>query len=257
MESFVKEDVKMRIFSLFSFIFTLAFVLAFPHANTRAQEDPFVNGSFETGDFTGWTVINEPDSNGDWFVYSGTTTPLSSNSILRPPVGEFAAVTDQGGPGSHILFQDILVPVDGEATCSLIIYYNNLAGTFINNSDLSFSGGANQQARIDILSTDADIFTVSAGVLLNIYQTFPGDPASLGYTTLDFDLSQFAGETVRFRAAEVDTIGNFNFAIDDVRCGPPVARTIPTLGEWGMIAMAGVLGLAGLIYARRRRILTA
>ena len=33
---------------------------------------------------------------------------------------------------------------------------------------------------------------------------------------------------------------------------PP--RPIPTLSEWGMIAMAGVLGIIGLILARRRKV---
>ena len=91
----------------------------------------------------------------------------------------------------------------------------------------------------------------------NLFQTNPGDPLSLGYTTLNFDLSAFAGSTVRFRAAEADNLGTFNFAIDDVRCGGPVTESIPTLGEWGMIAMAGVLGLAGLIFASRKRTLAA
>lgn len=31
-------------------------------------------------------------------------------------------------------------------------------------------------------------------------------------------------------------------------------RPIPTLSEWGMIAMAGVLGIFGLILARRRKV---
>ena len=35
-------------------------------------------------------------------------------------------------------------------------------------------------------------------------------------------------------------------------CGP-VGNPIPTLSEWGMIAMAGVLGIIGLIVAARRR----
>ena len=38
-----------------------------------------VNGGFETGTFSGWTVVNQeggfPD--GSWYVYSGTVTPVS------------------------------------------------------------------------------------------------------------------------------------------------------------------------------------
>ena len=35
-------------------------------------------------------------------------------------------------------------------------------------------------------------------------------------------------------------------------CGPP--RSVPTLSEWGLIAMAGVLGLIGLVVIKRRRV---
>lgn len=35
------------------------------------------------------------------------------------------------------------------------------------------------------------------------------------------------------------------------------SRNIPTLSEWGLIAMAGVLGIAGFIVAMRRRKVTA
>lgn len=242
----------MRIFTLALF---LALALSFFYTDAQAQVDPFVNGSFETGNFTGWTVVQEPGSAGDWFVYTGILTPLMS-IVPGPPFGQFAAITDQGAPSSQVLFQDIDVPQDLSEECSVIVYYENDAGTFVTAPDLSYQSGPNQQARIDIMDPSAGDFDVGAGVLLNIFQTNPGDPASLRYTEIFFDLSPFAGTTVRFRAAEVDNLSNFNFAIDDVRCGDRVSN-IPTLGEWGMIAMAGALGLAGLIFASRRRKLAA
>jgi len=155
-----------------------------------------------------------------------------------------------------VLFQDVEVPQGQSEECSVIVYYENTTGVFVTAPDLSYLTVPNQQARIDIMDPSAGDFDVGAGVLLNLFQTNPGDPVSLGYTEIIFDLTQFEGETVRFRAAEVDNLGVFNFAIDDVRCGDRVA-SIPTLGEWGMIAMAGALGLAGLIFATRRRTLAA
>ena len=245
----------MRTFHVFSLALLLAFVFSFFYTSAQAQVDPFVNGSFETGDFTGWTVVQEPGSGGDWFVYSGNSTPLFS-FVPGPPFGQFAAITDQGGPSSQVLFQDVEVPQDLNVECSVIVYYENTAGAFVTAPDLSYLTDPNQQARIDIMDPSAGDFDVGAGVLLNVFQTNPGDPASLRYTEIVFDLTQFSGTTVRFRAAEVDNQGVFNFAIDDVRCGDRVSA-IPTLGEWGMIAMAGVLGLAGLIFATRRRTLAA
>ena len=35
---------------------------------------------------------------------------------------------------------------------------------------------------------------------------------------------------------------------------PPSAATIPTLSEWGLIAMAGFMGIAGLLVMRRRKL---
>lgn len=241
----------MRTFHVFSLALLLAFVSSFFYTSAQAQDDPFVNGSFETGNFTGWTVVQEPGGAGDWFVYTGNSTPLFS-IVPGPPFGQFAAITDQSGPSSQVLFQDVEVPQGQSEECSVIVYYENTAGVFVTAPDLSYLTVSNQQARIDIMDPSAGDFDVGAGVLLNIFQTNPGDPASLGYTEIFFDLSPFAGTTVRFRAAEVDNLSNFNFAIDDVRCGDRVAA-IPTLGEWGMIATAGVLGIVGLAFALRRR----
>lgn len=241
----------------FTLVLFLALALSCFSAYARAQI--IENGSFETGDFTGWTVVQEQFSGGDWFVYSGTTAPLSPFTILPPPDGQFAAVTDQTNPSSQVLYQDIDVPAGLDELCSVIVYYENRAEDtlFASPSDLSFQTIPNQQVRIDIMDPSAGDFDVGAGVLLNVFQTGPGDPISLGYTTLDFDLTPFRGTTVRFRAAEVDNQGVFNFSIDNLTCGGgSVSTNIPTLGEWGMIAMAGALGIA-FMFARRRRALAA
>lgn len=240
--------LKLRAFSI---VLTLLFVSIFITHNVNAQGNLFQNGSFETGDFSGWTVIQNTPSGGDWFVYSGDLSPISVLQVLPPPDGTFAAITDQGDPSSQVLYQDIDVP-QGSDECSVIIYYENRAeGGFVTGADLSQLDGPNQQARIDIMDPTADPFDVGAGIFLNIFQTNPGDPLVLGYTTINFDLSDFAGSTVRFRAAEVDNQGVFNFAIDNVLCLS--ATNIPTLSEWGMIAAAAGLGLIGLFYAVRRK----
>ncbi len=38
------------------------------------------------------------------------------------------------------------------------------------------------------------------------------------------------------------------------QCFPPEPRPIPTLSEWGLIAMAGVLGIVGFMVIRRRKV---
>src|SRR5262245_44510 len=70
-----------------------------------------VNGDFETGNLSGWQVYNTNDD-GNWFAYTGTSvsTPFEFPlPVPPPPQGLFAAITAQGGPGTHVLFQDIAV----------------------------------------------------------------------------------------------------------------------------------------------------
>ena len=38
------------------------------------------------------------------------------------------------------------------------------------------------------------------------------------------------------------------------QCPEPEPRTVPTLSEWGLIAMAGILGIVGFIVMRRRKV---
>jgi len=83
-----------KAFSLFTLTLLLFTSFLILNQNAEAQPELFVNGSFETGDFTGWDVALEPGSSGDWFIYSGNLSPLTNSTILPPPDGMFAATTD-------------------------------------------------------------------------------------------------------------------------------------------------------------------
>lgn len=93
------------------------------------------NGSFETNGGAGtstlndWTVVDQPGGSGSWFAQTGTTSPLTDVTVPAPPNGSFAAMTDQTGPGSHVLYQDIAVPAEG-GTLSFELYIGNRAGDF-------------------------------------------------------------------------------------------------------------------------------
>jgi hypothetical protein len=178
------------------------------------------NGSFETGNFTGWTVENWPGGSGDWFVYSGTESPINDFLISAPPDGIYGAVTDQGGPGSHVLYQN--VPASFGAVLTFDVYYENWAGVFVTPDSLDpFGVGANQQYRVDIMNPAAPTFSVAPGdVLANVFQTEVGDPVSLGPTRITVPLGSFSGlrcgTTVRVRFAEVDNQFFFNASVDNV-----------------------------------------
>lgn len=155
-----------------------------------------------------------------------------------PPGGEFASVTEQGSPDSNILYQDIAVPPNSDVSCSVIVYLVNYneggeSSNYVIGDGLTLNT-VNQQMRVDLMDPDADPFDTGAGVLENLFQTLPGDPNNIGYTTLNFDLSPYAGQTVRFRAAVVVTQAPLIGSIDELSCPSIVTHNIPTLSEWGM-----------------------
>src|ERR1700730_6191270 len=131
------------------------------------------NGGFEAG-LTSWTKADQLGSAGTFFSQSGTLSPVSGNPVPAPPEGTKAAMTDAPGPGSHVLYQDFVATADA-AALSFALFIGNRASNFFTPTpaSLDFSTPAlNQQARVDILKSTADPFSVAASdVLLNLYQT--------------------------------------------------------------------------------------
>jgi hypothetical protein len=187
-------------------------------SNVTVEAIGVPNGGFETGDFTGWNVRNQIDGSGDWFVYSGTLSPLSGFDIAAPPQGNFAATTDQTGPGSHVLYRNIKLASGMEHRLSFYLYYENRAGEFFTPRTLDYTVFPNQQYRVDILRPKANPFTVDPDdIRATLFRTRVGDPNSLPPTLMTFNLTRFAGKTVRLRFAEVDNQLFFQASVDRVR----------------------------------------
>jgi MYXO-CTERM domain-containing protein len=166
-------------------------------------------------------------------------------------------MTDAEGPGTHVLYQDFVVPtVPGGAAIGFALFIGNGqgAGNFFAPASLDFSTPAiNQQARVDIVRTSADPFSVAtADVLQNLYQTKPGDPLTAGYNNLFVDVTALfqaqQGQTLRLRFAEVDNLAPFNFGVDNVSISL-TASAIPEPSSWTLAIGA----LAGLGLLRRRK----
>ena len=243
-----------RLTGLFSILFFTFMALSYGPA--AGADDLIVNGNFKTGDFEGWTTDDLTQCEGNWLIYSGNATPSTGIEILPPPSGGFAAVTDEIElePCSLLLYQDIEVPGGaGDVLCSAVVYVRNLNNDYIIGNGLDISPNKNQQYRVDLMDPDAPLYDIGAGVIENLFQTLPGDPQSIGYTTLEFELTDFAGQTVRLRAASVNNEGQLFSAIDEVTCLTAGSHAIPALSEWGMIAAAAGLMMVGVFFAVKRR----
>src|SRR5215831_19116976 len=141
------------------------------------------NGDFEAG-LSGWTVTNETGSfpGSNWFAQTGTLSPFSGFAVPTPPQGLIAAMTDQGGPGSHVLMQSFVVPSGiTSVQVSFLLFIGNRDGGFFTPNSLDFNVIPNQQARVDILTGSGTAFDLSpADIVANLYQTHVGDPLVSG-----------------------------------------------------------------------------
>lgn len=191
-----------------------------------------VNGDFETGNLSGWQVYNlppEPENSGNWFAYTGTTSPFGEFAppVPPPPAGNYAAITAQGGPGTHILYQDVALEPYWTHQLSLLVYYRSEAPPVTPSPETLEATGPfeNQQYRIDVMKPTAPITSVNpSDILATVFATSTGSPKELGPTPYTVDLSAFAGQAVRLRFAEADNEGFFAAGVDSVA----IASTPPS-----------------------------
>ncbi|KAF1028819.1 MAG: hypothetical protein GAK34_03960 [Delftia tsuruhatensis] len=184
------------------------------------------NGSFEQNSgpgslvFTGWQSVSQAGSKGGFAAQQGTRGSITPVAVPAPPDGAFALMSDQPGPGSHVLYQDVAIPAGRPATLSARVHVQNAAKVAAAPATLDYTVAApNQQVRIDVMNPAAAPDSLGAGVLANVFQwppaTAPGPSASgSGYQSLQFDLSAYAGQTVRLRIAEVDNRQSLFFGVD-------------------------------------------
>jgi len=180
------------------------------------------NWNFEAGTLRGWHTRSQ--GSGAWYVYADGTKPPNPAetdpdipfAVPAPPEGRFAAVTDMTAPGSRIMYRD--VRLDGRRNLKFSLFYTS-AGPLASPDNLEFDGcEPNQQFRVELMDASAPVgSTASKDVLATIFQTAAGDPSTIGPRTVAFDLSEWAGERVRIRFAQVDNSGPLRAVVDDVR----------------------------------------
>lgn len=232
-----------------------------------AQAGLINNGGFESG-FSGWTIADQVGGDGTFFLQTGTASLVNGFVVPAPPEGTTAAMTDSQGPGSHVLYQDFVVPGSvSSASIGFSLFINNHNDNgppnFFTPATLDFATtnlngttNLNQQARVDIISASADPFSLAAAdVFQNLFQTATADPLVSGYTSFLIDITALLqvhpGETLRLRFAETDNVNFFNLGVDDVS----LTTQVPEPSSLLLMALYGFSGLAVWMYRRRGRTL--
>jgi hypothetical protein len=202
-------------------VFPSSGILATPAAAVPAPAPPpptelLVNGSFESGDFTGWGTRDMADPFAELGVYAaGAALPMMT---VAPTDGVFAVGHgfDGGGPDTIEFWQEVAIPAGFSADLSFdwsaSTTHRGLPRTFAVVVEPSGGGTALMTAPIYATTPDED-----PGRDLEpfaIETSLPSDATIAGETgpmSATVDVSAFAGSTVRI---------NFVATIPEVYTGP-------------------------------------
>jgi len=158
-----------------------------------------VNGGFESGDFTGWSIGGF--GGGGFVLNDGAFDPDSPDAALPPITGSFGALSIQNGNGKHTLAQEFYLP-DGATSTTLKWTHDirNHAGAF----------AANHRFAVELRRAEDD------ALLTTLFTTQPGDAAFTGPTNHTARLQAWRGERVRLVFVEEDSLGHLNVHLDNV-----------------------------------------
>ena len=204
-----------------------------------AMAASITNGGFESG-FSGWTTVVQPGSSGNISITSGGTSPISGFRIPSPSEGIKYAVTDQNGPGSYVLYQDVSL----EAGTNHNLSFDWFAQT---SAPLSDSGSTDKDVfpsqffRVDVMSPTFNSWfgPSTGGVLATILSPVAQLNPVSGFTNTTFDLSSFENQTIRLVFREIDNQTFFQAGVDNVSI-TSTARAVPVPGILPGMILAGL-----------------
>ena len=227
-----------------------------------AQTDVLTNGSFESG-LTGWTSATQldPGAAGSCSYNAATASGTETSTGLPafPPTAgtqlALSSVVSTSGVQNIIncvLYQDVAIPAG--ATRATFTYDIGAKG--------GTDGGINTGVRFGLYST-ASLPSFNGPTVAGpspFYATATPDTVLHSRSsTVNFNVSAIAGTTVRFAimngafrtGTEVIGIDNVHLLVT-VPSAPSSAFGAPTLSEWGLIALALLLGCTGFLALRQR-----
>jgi autotransporter-associated beta strand protein len=144
-----------------------------------------LNGSFETGDFTGWTVSTPPNALAPWAVSAAGS--MGSLDAVSPAAGKYDAWNgfDGGGPIEFTMYQDVSIPAAATAT-------------------LAWQDRAQWAVTGQPRTLQVEVRDPVTNALLDTVDSFSTTGASgdTGWLSHSVDLSAYAGENVRIEFVE-------------------------------------------------------
>ena len=162
-----------------------AMVMLVPAALAAAPQQLMVNGSFETGDFTGWGT---QDLAVPYYALGVRGAGSSNFGFTRAPTdGSYVADSgfDGGGPGTIAIWQDVSIPAGDQAT--LTFDWRAAWSMFGLSRTLDFvvepGGGGTPLQTTNLVTTPNNTST----------------SLDTGAQSSTFDLSAYAGSTIRVK----------------------------------------------------------
>lgn len=205
-----------RLISLLALSLGIALMAVSPAAAANV-----VNGTFDDG-LNGWTTaVNEfgiwqanPDCNGTGVCY-GSATSL--------------------GDSAGSMYQDVQLeagqPHELSVSFQAMITGGGYSWTSSSPPQLQHSNGTtitSEEARIDVMKPGSDPWSIDpADILGTVFETENGTGTVYNWQTVTYDLSQWAGQTVRIRFAWTMGLQYLDFDVDNVRIYDPTPPPVP------------------------------
>ena len=174
-------------------------------SGTGITQELIVNGGFETGDFTGWTVSNSGGPGG-WAINNGTYDPNGLATPLAPISGAFDAVSYQSGSGDAFPLRRVRrAPADRFRNATLV------------GSDPKLRNAIQRsQSGFRVL-----LHNLTGGWIQEVFSTQPGDPLQqVGPNHRSFDVTALlqsrAGQPIQLSFQQQDSLCYFNVTLDDM-----------------------------------------
>ncbi len=159
--------------------YTGALSLQASSAGVITNSGAILNGGFETGTLTNWTLVNS--TYGKFITNNGTVIPPGASGALAPFAGSFSALGQETGSGVFYMYQDVTIP-SGVSVATL-----NWAHC-VRNYYSSFNSFQGFQVRI---------CNTNNTVLATAFTTSPGNVLLGNWVQTNYNLTAYAGQKVR------------------------------------------------------------